>query len=278
MALLQKAYLGATPLFRNTSWFEDDDYTVLNQSSNVTVTANSSAHTKGAWAELISSSSANASLLYVRVTGVSASATETSTLLDIGVGASGSESAILSNVAVGGAASAGNTGVFYFFVPIQIASGSRVSARIQSVVTGGKTAEILVRLIDTGDYATAPTSVDVIGADTATSRGTTFASANTYVQLTSATSRAYRALVLIPSLAGAGITLGLFNYTVAKGASGSETELQTATSAISNAEFITTADNLLIVSPIASGTRLAVKVSTGMSNPAQYASCLIGIP
>jgi hypothetical protein len=50
MALLQKAYLGATPLFRNEAWFEES-YDLINNSGLVTVTADPSAHTKGAWSE-----------------------------------------------------------------------------------------------------------------------------------------------------------------------------------------------------------------------------------
>jgi len=278
MALLQKAYLGATPLFRNTSWFEDNDFTVVNESSAVTVTANSSAHTKGAWAELVASASGNASMIYVRVGGIVSSGANTATLLDIGVGAAGSESAIIANVAVGGAIATGPGGALYFVVPIKIAAGSRVSARIQSLVTGGKTASVLVRLIDTGDYAQAPTSVDVIGTSTATSEGTEVTAANTYAELIASTSRAYRALAFVPSIGDSTTAIVIADYTVARGASGSEVDLQKITAGYGNDESVRSIDFPLIAAPIASGTRLSVKVSGPTANFSNYASCLIGIP
>jgi hypothetical protein len=278
MALLQKAYLGSTALFRNTSWFEDNDYTVVNESSAVTVTANSTAHTKGSWSQLIASSSGNASMIYVRVGGVFTTGVNTATLLDIGVGASGSESAIIENVAVGGAVATGAAGALYFVVPIQIASGSRVSARIQSLVTGGKTASVLVRLIDTGDYAQAPTSVDVIGTSTADSEGTAVTAANTYAQLTASTSRAYRALAFVPSVGDTTTGAVITDYTVARGASGSEVDLQKITTSYSNDESVRSIDFPLIAASIPSGTRLSVKVSGPTVNFSNYASCLIGIP
>jgi len=278
MALLQKAYLGSTPLFKERSWFENDDYTVLNESSAVTVTANSSAHTKGAWAELVASASGNASAIYVRVGGILTNTVNTATLLDIGVGASGSESPIIENVAVGGAVASGTNGALYFVVPIQIASGSRVSARIQSVVTGGKTASVLVRLLDTGDYAQAPISVDVIGTSTANSQGTSYTNADTYSELIASTSRAYRALVFVPSVNGTSITNVLSDQTVAQGSSGSEIELKVISMGYDNQESARTIDFPFIAKAIPSGTRLSVKASGLPSNFASYASCVIGIP
>jgi hypothetical protein len=278
MALLQKAYLGATPLFRNTSFFEDDARTLVNESSGVTITANSSAHTKGSWSQLIASSSANASLVWVRVSNVVSNGNNTATLLDIGTGASGSEAALIENIAVGGAVATISQAGYVFAVPIKVASGTRISARIQSVVTGGKTAVVQAKLYDTGDYTTAPTSVDTIGSDTATSAGTVMAAANTYAQLIASTSRAYRAVVLLPSVSGA--DTGSFNaeFTLGKGASGSEVTLDIKPANYLNSESVGIIENPLITAPIASGTRLAAKISGPTSNFSNYAVCLIGIP
>jgi N-acetylmuramoyl-L-alanine amidase len=92
MALLQKAYLGATPLFKEKSWFEDMSQVPINDSGDITVTADTAAHTKGAWVELVASTSANASFLIVEVVGLFSAGTDTATLVDIGTGASGAES------------------------------------------------------------------------------------------------------------------------------------------------------------------------------------------
>lgn len=278
MAQLQKAYLGATPLFRNTSFFEDDAYTLVDTSSTVTVTANSSAHTKGAWSEIIATTSANASLVYVIVDGIGASNADTSTLLDIGTGASGSETALVSNIAVGGAITSAVFGRFNIEVPVKVPAGARISARIQSLVTGGKTASVTVKLYDMGDYVSAPTSVDVIGADTTTSTGVEMVTANTYQEITSSTSQDYRAIVLVPNVAGTSTQAVIATYTLAKGASGSEAELGSRDCGYNNAEFVTIFENPIITASVPSGTRLAVKIQGPTVNIGNYGVTLIGIP
>jgi hypothetical protein len=280
MALLQKAYLGATPLFRNTSFFDGANGVPINASSIVTITANSSAHTKGAWSQLIASTSAQASFIIIDAGDVSTSATNTATLLDIGTGASGSETALIENVAIGSAIRSAIRAPFAFGVPIQIPSGVRLSARIQSVVTGGKTATIRIFTFDLGDYAAAPTSVDVIGTDTATSTGTAMSGASgTWTQVIASTTRAYRAVVAVPSASDATVAGITIQFTVGKGAAASETEIGRVLGQFSDIE---TAGMgvlpTLIPASVASGTRLAVRhdVATGVSGP--YDITLIGIP
>jgi len=275
MSLLQKAYLGATPLFRDIAWYEDASPRILTRTGNITLTANSSAHTKGAFAQAIASTSANASMLGIVVSGVATNATNTATLLDIATGASGSETVIIENIAIGSSTST------YFAVPFKIASGTRISARIQSVVTGGKTATIAVFLIDAGDYANAPTSVDTIGADTAASKGVSFSgSSGTWVEAISSTSRAYRAVTLIPSSHSDDIG-NFFNtpIEVGVGASGNEIAFGDLLHAYLNNEqsrgeipyFSLFGRN------IPAGSRLAVKHSL-TSNPDRYGFTLVGIP
>jgi len=276
MALLQKAYLGSTALFRNTSFFEDDDYTVSNRSSAVSVAASATAHTKGSWVQLIASTSANASAIYVEA-NVSNTSADTSCLLDIGTGASGSETALISNIAVGGSRTSTSIGAYNFNVPIQVPSGTRISARIQHI-TGSSTANVLVEARDYGDYAQSPTSVDVIGTDTATSTGTDFSAANTYVQLTSSTSRAYRAFVMLPNLSANSAALVRTTLTLAKGASGSEVEIGARYYDYGNAESIHMVDDPLVPAAVPSGTRLAVKIQGPLANFANYGVCLIAIP
>ena len=278
MALLQKAYLGATPLFRATSYFEDNIETLVDNSSEVTVTADPSAHTKGAYSEIIATSSANASLLYVIVGGIGSSGQASSTLLDIATGASGSETVLLSDVAVGGAASVANAR-YAFGVPIRVPSGIRISARIQSAVTGGKTATVQIKLYDMGDYDQAPTSVDTIGVDTATSTSTSIGStANTYAEMIASTARAYRAIILIPTFSSGSISNVVVTYTLAKGASGSEVVIGQKDAGYSASEFCGTVEDPLIAQPVASGSRLAVKHNITVVNPDRYRLCLIGIP
>lgn len=274
MPLLQKGYLGSTPLFKETDWFEDGAAKINDVSSNVTVTANSSAHTKGAWTQLIASTSADSSFVYFVVSGVSASATDTATLLDIGKGAGGSETAIASNIAIGGASS-----VFVSF-PCKIPSGTRIAARIQSVVTGGKTASVQFAAMDAGNYSTAPSTVDVIGTDTTTSKGTSFSgSSGSWVEATSSTSQAYRAVALILSCHDAAIVGSTSNYDIGVGASSSEILFGGARYQFTTAEacLATVPNTHLFGRKIASGSRLAVKHPIA-ADPGKYGFCIIGIP
>jgi hypothetical protein len=280
MALLQKAYLGATPLFRNTSFFDGANGVPINASGIVTITADSSAHTKGAWSPLIASTSANASFIIIEAGDVFAGSTDTATLVDIGTGASGSETALIENVAIGSAARIAIRPPFAFGVPIQIPSGVRLSARIQSVVTGGKTATIRIFTFDLGDYAAAPTSVDVIGTDTATSTGTAMSGASgTWTPLIASTSRAYRAIVVVPSASATAMASVAIQFTLGKGASGSETEIGRVFGQFSDIETAGMGSlPTLIPASVASGTRLAVRhdLAGGASGP--YDITLIGIP
>ena len=280
MALLQKAYLGATPLFRNEAWFEES-YDLINNSDLVTVTADPSAHTKGAWSELIASTSANASLFVLNVTDISTSNVSTQTLIDIGVGSSGSESAVIPNVAVGGALSSNTVQAgITVAIPIKLASGSRISARIQSVITGGKTAVVQAFLYHVGDYNDAPTSVDVIGGNTATSMGIEFSGgAGTWVEATASTSRAYRAVAYVPSLHSTSIATFTRDFDIGVGSSGSEQEFGKVFVTYNTAEFVQSAPpNLsLFGCNIPAGSRLAARHLIN-SNSDRYGFTLIGIP
>jgi len=286
MALLQKGYLGSTPLWRDILWYQGSPGLIVDTSSTVTLTANTSAHTKGSWSEVIASTSANSSFLVVVVSNIATSSTNTATLLDIATGSSGNETAIVSNIGVGGAqlnatgaSTAASPGIIFGF-PYKIPSGTRISARIQSVVTGGKTAIIDIFTIDAGDYDNSPTSVDVIGGDTATSQGISFSGASgTWVQATASTSRAYRAVAAVLSCHNAATAAFTDNFEVGVGASGSEVgfgelryQFTTTEQALTRFPF-----TYLFGRSIPSGSRLAVKHPIA-ANPDRYGFNLIGIP
>lgn len=273
MALLQKGYLGSTPLWRDILWYEGSPG-VLNDSAAATITASATAHTKGAWTQIIASTSANSSYIHVDVSGVGAAGVNTAMLLDIATGASGSETAIVSNIAIGAASSV------WFSFPFKLASGTRLSARIQAVVTSD-TAFIRLSTINAGDYDNSPTSVDVIGGDTATSEGIRFSGASgTWVQATASTSRAYRAVAIV--LSGHDATMANVlnaSYDVGVGASGSEISFGTCRHGFTANELSTSSAPYLHLfgRSIPSGSRLAVKHPIG-ANPERYGFNLIGIP
>lgn len=196
------------------------------KAARVTVTANTSAHTKGAWAQIVASTSADTNLIEVMIDAIQSGGVDTSTLVDIGVGASGSEVVVVENVAVGGASSylgGSSDNALCFAVPVYIPSGSRVAARIQSVVTGGKTCAATVRLSATANPVLTSSTSTTFGSSTATSAGTAMsASSGTYTELVAATAARYDALCFVPSTSGTNITQVVRVFGIAIGEAGSE--------------------------------------------------------
>jgi len=261
-------------------WFEDTSPNIISSGTAIVVTANASANTKGSWTQLIASSSGNTSFIFVSAAGIGATATNTATLLDIGTGASGSETVIIGDVAVGASSSVSQGVNNVFGVPFKIASGTRISARIQSVVTGGKTASISSFLMDLGNYNTAPTSVDVIGADTANSKGISFSGASgSWTEGIASTSRDYRAICCILSSHNSDVAGITITWDVGIGASGSEVAFGNGRAGVGSNELLSTQIpyNYLFGRKIPAGSRLAVRHNIA-ANPDRYGFTLIGVP
>lgn len=251
--------------------------------ASATVTANASAHTKGAWTELIASTAFDVDALDIDVGNVSASGVNTATLLDIGVGAAASETVIIPDVAVGGAlfgdTIANRVGIS-FRVPIRIPKGSRVSARIQSIVTGGKTATVNVRPLHSAIPVPVGSTVDVIGSNTATSEAAaTSGTVDTWTEI-GTTTKAYDALVFVPSMASGAVTQGERLFFVGIGASGSEVALHSRTGVVAgvteNFKLSDGCAGSLVQRYVPAGTRLAVKLQ-GLTNTG-FQACVLGIP
>jgi len=112
----------------------------------ITVTAGATAHTKGSWTQLISSTSHDAYGIWIGIDGIHVSAAATPYLVDIGVGPAGSEQVIIPNLDVWGAdATAAGLNPHLFWFPVYIPAGSRVAARSQSA-TANKTCRVMVML------------------------------------------------------------------------------------------------------------------------------------
>jgi hypothetical protein len=144
---------------------------VTSTSLLTTVTASTTTHTKGAWAQMIAATTFEASWLQVHLgqTGVAVAASNSQTLLDVGVGASGSEQVVVPNIAIGGSLPFAS-----WLFPLVVPSGSRIALRIQSAVASKNvTAGVMVMGggmgLESGSRAT------TYGAATATSIGTVLA-------------------------------------------------------------------------------------------------------
>ena len=258
-------------------WFEDASPNIINIGSGAPV-GNATINTKGSWSQIIASSSSNTSFIFFSVTNITSATTNTATLLDIGTGASGSETVIIGDVAVGASGSAGGT-TNTFGVPFKIPSGTRISARIQSVVAS-KNSSISAFLMDLGNYDTAPTSVDVIGADTANSKGISFSGASgSWTEAIASTSRAYRAVCCVLSSHNSDIAGITITWDVGIGASGSEVAFGSGRASTNTAEALSAATpyNYLFGRKIPAGSRLAVRHNIA-ANPDRYGFTLIGVP
>jgi hypothetical protein len=232
------------------------------RSGSIAVNASSTIHTKGAWVELIASTTATSDFLYMQITN-QASNTDTSSLVDIGIGASGSETVLVADVGAGYAAVSGAVYAPYV-LPVRISSGTRIAARSQSIISS-RAVSVAVTTGTLGIQS--PTSIDTLGAVTASSRGTNLPTSNTYVQIVASTSRAYQAILMMPAAGGAtAIASEDSTYTLGIGAAGAETTVTSVTGRTNSAEIVGIAITELpplYVGDIPAGSRLAVKQSVG---------------
>jgi hypothetical protein len=227
----------------------------------VTVTANASANTKGAWTEIIASTTADADLVEVSVQGGNTASTIVGILLDIAIGASGSEVALFENVAVGGAAASSFNGEagYRFGVPVYVPSGSRISARIQSNITLGRTAQVSVRLSAGPNPSNTSASATVIGTNTGTSLGTDQNNNTSWQQAVASTAAQYQALSLVPSLNTTNIAANFRSLQLGFGAGSAESPLSNLDFLSTSTEAVVYTQSSLYVATVPSGTRLATR-------------------
>jgi hypothetical protein len=244
-------------------------------SSSVTVTADVSVNTKGAWTEIFASTTSDSDLLLVYLQNASGGFA-TNSLMDIGIGPSGSETVIIPNIVGGGFGQTAGTGVDGSFVfPVSIPAGSRISARLQSVVSS-RSGTVLFSLAKS-NYDS-PTVLDSLGFDLATSRGVTLTVTDTYYEVSASTSQEYKAIVMMPMCSVNGETASNSIYTLAIGSSGSETDLGSFTYGFAGNEFAfipVPLKNFIYFGKIPAGSRLSVKANPGR---ASRDVILVGVP
>jgi hypothetical protein len=237
----------------------------------VTLTADATAHVFGAWTEVVASTAFQSSALILGTNTFATSTVATGSVIDIGIGASGSEVSLM-QIAVGSHTQ------YKTIVPIGIPNGTRIAARIQSVVTGGKTGQLLYGLLPVlGDFISAPT-VDVYGVDLATSRGVGITSVNTWTEITSSTTQAYRGMCVVMSASNDTQNNINIIFQLGVGASGSETVLGYGRTRSSTAEQVLTdvgQSPFLYNGHIPAGSRISVQVN---NTGTYFDACVIGIP
>ena len=247
-----------------------------------TVTASATTHTKGSWAQVIASTASEATALGVNIGNVSATNTDTGMLLDIGVGAAGSEVVRAENIAVGGAIVTSNGfGALTVFLPMRVASGSRIAVRCQSA-GASRTGTVSIAPYLFGAPHMVPETIDVLGVDTATSRGTAASGATgSWFEIVASTAKRYRAVMVVPSVIGNSVgTARAIRWTVGHGTANAESAIG------ASAAFFDTLERggtpgaipcLPIPCDLPAGTRIAVQHNIS-SSPGEFGVCVIGVP
>lgn len=167
----------------------------------VIVTASATAHTKGAWSEVIASTSFDAIGVWIGLNDTGVASAANRALVDIGIGGAGAETVWIPDLDAGNAAlwSAGYWGQVYYF-PLYLPVGTRISARCQAS-TVSDTVGVAVVLLGGSRVpgCWVGTRVTAYGVDSATSSGSvamTFGSTNAWgsaAQITASTTNPIRA-------------------------------------------------------------------------------------
>lgn len=140
-------------------------------SHGTTVTTAAGANTKGAWTQLVASTTGGAGFIVVQAAAPGLSAM-TQASIDLGIGPVGGEVVVAANLLVQGpASSAYLPAVSYFQIPIEIRATSRISARAQCNVATATPVYVSVQAFDQG-FPGNPQLVDTYGFNAATTFGT----------------------------------------------------------------------------------------------------------
>ncbi len=258
------------PQTRQITWESSLDATPSSTSPGATVTADATIHTKGAYAQLIASTTYDSYGFYLLLAGSTAAATDTSMLFDLALGAAASEVVILPNLMCGSRATP-LAGAPLWFIPLFIPKGSRVSGRLQSLISAD-TIDATVFL--NGGSSRLPTPIftgcDAYGIDTADSGGTAHTPGNAGAESTDANvgdvlSRNYGGVMLDVGLTGTILSSQANHYELTDGTN----TLCEWYASISNTETIF---GPFPNSPhhvnLASGTQLQIQAESSL-NPAE---------
>lgn len=153
--------------------------TSTTSSAGVTVTASATAHTKGAWSQLIANTGARSLGIQIALDNTATSNANTSMLLDIGIGGAGSETVLIPDLAAGYVLNENVSNNFQsYFFPLFIPAGSRISARCQAQVVSD-TVVTRIHLFQRPRAAGwVGSRVTAYGVDSANSRGTIVSAGN----------------------------------------------------------------------------------------------------
>jgi hypothetical protein len=239
---------------------------VFEISSNVTVTADATPHTMGAWTEIIASTSDDAQIIIVRPSN-STNGTATQGFSDIAIGAAGSEQIIIDGV-VSGAINQTSSQICNLIFPIAVPAGSRISARSQNVIASRSgTIQISLMKCDIAEIK----SIQSLTKNPSTSRQFTLVGNDTWNEIVASTTLPYRALLFFPSTGTANTLAGSAILELGLGASGQEQSLSVLPALYIVTEYVTLSHNSFFPiywpkTPIPTGSRISAKIDIAASS------------
>lgn len=266
-------------------WIDDTVDTAATTVSALTVTSGGSAHTKGAWTEIVAALSVDAVCISMNSTAsVASNSVDTRCLVDIGVGGAGSEVVVIPNISVGNKSSSTSGWLFPIFVP----KGSRVAFRSQhAVASTGNSFRFRFGKATPQGVQPAPYCVN-IGANTSTSGGVVSTwggvahTKGSWTEITSAAPERLSGFQVCVDYDGTTTgNSGAALVDIGVGGAGSETVIA------SNMFYVTTTSEAIdhfggglayIPIEIAAGARIAVRHQSSSGNTDTIGVTLIGIP
>jgi hypothetical protein len=235
----------------------------------VQLTTVGSTNTKGAWTQLVASTSVDLAGLWFSTLAFGSASTPR--LVDIGIGAAASEQVLVANLTSQQGGAGASTEGDSVFIPIAVPAGSRLSARYQATNTAGTQYVNLTGQIGGPSYS----NVDTYGATTADSGGIVIdpgGTANTkgaWVELTSSTARRHRALIVgVSSRGNVDLSSNEWLVDIATGAASSETVRIANVHLRSDVQGDSMGPQLIgpIDVDIAASSRLAVRASSRIND------------
>jgi len=203
----------------------DQSTAITASSTGAIVTSGGGTHTKGAWTEVVASTSEETYWLQLVTLPILA---DENFLIDIGVGAAASEVVKIANIPVF-LNTPVSSPVVISPMPLTIPSGSRVSIRVQST-TANDSLQFMLFLSNNNEFGTSSEN-ETIGALTASSKGTPVDAGGTvntkgaYAELSSSISIDYNYIVVMIGNNDNNTQVnGTFLVDVADGAAASEVD------------------------------------------------------
>lgn len=225
-----------------------------------TLTSGGSAHTEGAYTQLLASTAQNVCGLLLRGNAtVSQSGVDTSMLATLAIGAAASEVDVVSNLNFSGYAARE-----HIWLPLRIPAGTRVAAKLRAELVSDTFDAQVCFLYNSqppawGGYA----ACETFGASTANSRGTAISNtAGTYTEITASTTNPLRAFNITCGLVDATADNTIHTVDIAVGVAGSEVIIGTWMWETAGEQLIPRLGPPFLEVPIPTGSRIAVKKNT----------------